>query len=69
MSIHAYQWKPWDREKQDPPVQRDFRGPHVMDGRTRLALTPMCWVVVEDDGHIDVKPASWKPESERCEDA
>lgn len=62
MSINAYQWKPWDREKHDPPVKSDMRGFHVMDDRTRLALTPLCWVVTEDDGHIHVRPPSWKGE-------
>jgi hypothetical protein len=60
VSIHAYQWKPWEQEKHDPPVKSDRRGPYVMDGRQRLELSPLCWVEKTDDGHIHVHPQSWK---------
>ena len=60
--IRAYQWRPHMGPRDAPEVKYDMHGAFVMDGSSRVVVNPMWWVVVEDDGHVDVKPPTWKPE-------
>ena len=60
--LKAYQWKPWLPRSACPEVKYGVAGPYVEGGRHRIPVTPFCWIVVEDDGHVDVKPSNWKPD-------
>ena len=60
MSLKAYQWKPWEPRSAYPDVKYGVAGPYVEDGQRRIPVKPLCWIVVSDDGHVDVKPSSWK---------
>lgn len=65
--LKCYQWRPWLNRRDTPEVLYDMDGAYVMDGPTRLPINPMQWVVVEDDGHVDVKPPSWRPADSRTQ--
>lgn len=50
-----------------PDVRFDDRGAYVMGGQARVPIHPMWWVVIEDDGFIDVKPPAWRAYDSLCQ--
>ena len=62
MPLKVYRWDPSLPWSETPEVGYDNDGAYVSDGPRRVRLNPMWWVVIEDDGHVDVKPPSWRPE-------